>query len=95
MPINLLIKSTKWFSQLKTKICALPIGGKYGIANPQEALQIATEIQSPCLIPVHYHPLINEVPFRYQPSSLERLIQKSQSEIKAIPLAIGEMFELS
>ncbi len=76
------------------KAACLPIGGKYAVANPGEAIQIATEIGAPSIIPMHYHPLIQQVPFRYQPSHLVKLVKSQGLNLKILPLAIGETVEI-
>lgn len=71
----------------------LPIGGKYKTANPQEALRIAEEIGAKRLIPCHFQALLEQVPFRYQPSHLVKLAKTSGAAVKVCPLAIGEVLE--
>lgn len=79
-------------SGVKIHTACLPIGGKYKIATPQEALRIAEEIGAQRIVPMHWQPLVEQVPFRYQPSHLVKLA--SGSTVKVCPLAIGEMLEI-
>lgn len=72
----------------------LPIGGKYKTASPQEALRIAEEIKSQRLVPMHWQPLVEQVPFRYRPSHLVKLAKQTNSPVLISPLAIGESIEL-
>lgn len=71
----------------------LPIGGKYKVASPQEALRIAEEIGASRLVPMHWQPLVEQVPFRYQPSDLLKLARSTGSAVEICPLAIGEVLE--
>lgn len=71
----------------------LPIGGKYKTANPQEALRIAEEIGAKRLVPMHWQPLVEQVPFRYQPSHLVKLAKTTGTKVEVTPLAIGEVLE--
>ncbi len=71
----------------------LPIGGKYKTANPQEALRIAEEIGTKRLVPCHFQALLEQVPFRYQPSHLAKLAKSSGTAVKVCALAIGEVLE--
>ncbi len=71
----------------------LPIGGKYKTANPQEALRIAEEISATRIVPMHWQPLVEQVPFRYQPSHLVKLAKSTGTKVQICPLAIGEVLE--
>ncbi len=71
----------------------LPIGGKYRVASPTEALRIAEEIGATRLVPMHWQPLMQQVPFRYRPSDLVRLAAQAGSRIHVCPLAIGSVLE--
>lgn len=71
----------------------LPIGGKYKTASPQEALRIAEEIGAVRMVPCHWQPLLEQVPFRYQPSHLVKQAKASGAAVKVCPLAIGEVLE--
>lgn len=71
----------------------IPIGGKYKVASPQEALRIAEEIGALRLVPIHWQPLVEQVPFRYQPSDLVKLAKHSATRVEVCPLAIGEVLE--
>jgi L-ascorbate metabolism protein UlaG (beta-lactamase superfamily) len=71
----------------------LPIGGKYKTASPQEALRIAEEISAKILVPMHWQPLVEQVPFRYQPSHLVKLGKELKTKVEISPLAIGEVLE--
>ena len=71
----------------------LPIGGKYKVASPQEALRIAEEIGAQRLVPMHWQPLVEKIPFRYQPSDLVKLARSSGSPVEICALAIGEVLE--
>lgn len=73
----------------------LPIGGKYGVASPKEALRIAEEIGAARVVPLHWQALVEQVPFRYQSSDLVKLAKDKQASISICPLAIGELLELS
>lgn len=73
----------------------LPIGGKYAVASPQEALRIAEEIGAKRLVPLHWQPLMQQVPFRYQSSDLVKLANSLGAKIAIHPLAIGERLELA
>lgn len=74
----------------ETHTCCLPIGGKHKVASPQEALRIAEEIRSIRLVPMHWQPIVEQVPFRYQPSHLVKLAANSSTAVKVCVLAIGE-----
>ena len=71
----------------------LPIGGKYKVASPQEALRIAEEIGAQRLVPMHWQPLVEKIPFRYQPSDLVKLARSSETPVEICALAIGELLE--
>jgi L-ascorbate metabolism protein UlaG (beta-lactamase superfamily) len=68
----------------------IPIGGKYAIASPEEALNLAEQIEARRLVPMHWQPLLDQVFFRYQPSDLIRLARSRASKVTVLPLAIGE-----
>lgn len=71
----------------------LPIGGKYGVASPAEALKIAEQIGASRIVPLHWQALVEQVPFRYQSSDLVKLAKDSATEVAICPLAIGELLE--
>ena len=71
----------------------LPIGGKYKIATPAEALKIAEDIGAKRVVPMHWQPLVEQVPFRYQPSHLVKIAKESGTKAQICPLAIGEVLE--
>jgi L-ascorbate metabolism protein UlaG (beta-lactamase superfamily) len=77
----------------KVHTACLPIGGKYKTANPQEALRIAEEINATRIVPMHWQPLVEQVPFRYQPSHLVKLARSTGTSVQICPLAIGEVLE--
>lgn len=72
----------------------LPIGGKYAVAAPQEALRLAEEIGAKRLVPLHWQPLLQQVHFRYQSSDLVRLAKTKATAVEICALAIGEVLEL-
>lgn len=74
-------------------VACLPIGGKYKVAGPQEALKIAEEIGANHLVPMHWQPLTQQVPFRYRPSDILKLAAQSGTSVKVHALAIGEVFD--
>jgi L-ascorbate metabolism protein UlaG (beta-lactamase superfamily) len=71
----------------------IPIGGKYKVASPQEALRIAEEIGASRLVPMHWQPLMQQVPFRFQPSDLVKLAKQSDTSVQICALAIGETLD--
>lgn len=71
----------------------LPIGGKYGVASPAEALKIAEQIGAARIVPLHWQALVEQVPFRYQSSDLVKLAKDSTTRVAICPLAIGELLE--
>lgn len=73
----------------------LPIGGKYKVASPQEALRIAEEIGAKRLVPMHWQPLMQQVPFRYKPSDLIKLAKTVGTRVEIRPLATGEILHLA
>ncbi len=77
----------------KVHTAFLPIGGKYAIASPAEALQIAEEIGAKRLVPMHWQPLAEQVFYRYQPSHLMKLAKDNQSKVEVLPLAAGQKVE--
>jgi L-ascorbate metabolism protein UlaG (beta-lactamase superfamily) len=79
---------------LKIHTACLPIGGKYAIASPKEALQLAEEIGVRTLVPMHWQPLMQQVPFRYQPSDLVKLAKSSGTKVQIAALAIGQQLDL-
>jgi L-ascorbate metabolism protein UlaG (beta-lactamase superfamily) len=82
---------TKALKGMDIHTACLPIGGKYKIANPQDALKIAEEIKAKRLVPMHWQPLVEQVPFRYAPSHLVKLAKSTGSKVEVCPLAIGEV----
>jgi L-ascorbate metabolism protein UlaG (beta-lactamase superfamily) len=72
----------------------LPIGGKYATASPDQALQIAEEINASRLVPLHWQPLKDQVFFRYQSSDLVKLAKSKNSPVDIKALAIGELLLL-
>lgn len=78
---------------LPVHTACLPIGGKYRTATPQEALRIAEEIKARRIVPMHWQPLVEQVPFRYQPSHLIKLSKTSNTVVQVCALAIGEILE--
>jgi L-ascorbate metabolism protein UlaG (beta-lactamase superfamily) len=77
----------------ETHTACLPIGGKYKVASPQEALRIAEEIKAVRMVPMHWQPIVEQVPFRYQPSHLARLAKATGSPVQICAMAIGEVLE--
>lgn len=77
----------------ETHTACLPIGGKYKVASPQEALRIAEEIKAKRMVPMHWQPVVEQVPFRYQPSHLIKHAKETGSSIEICSLAIGETLE--
>lgn len=77
----------------KVHTACLPIGGKYAVASPKEALQLAEEIGAKRLVPMHWQPLVEQVPFRYQSSDLVKLAKSSGTKVLVCALAIGERLE--
>ncbi|HEY9678214.1 MAG TPA: MBL fold metallo-hydrolase [Drouetiella sp.] len=71
----------------------LPIGGKYGVASPAEALKIAEQIGATRVVPLHWQALVEQVPFRYQSSDLVKLGKDTKTAVSICPLAIGELLE--
>lgn len=71
----------------------LPIGGKYGVASPAEALKIAEQIGATRIVPLHWQALVEQVPFRYQSSDLVKLAKDNATKVMICPLAIGELLE--
>jgi len=78
---------------LSVHTACLPIGGKYAVASPQEALKLAEEIGAQRLVPMHWQPLLQQVHFRYQPSDLVRLAKTRGTSVQVHALAIGEVLE--
>jgi L-ascorbate metabolism protein UlaG (beta-lactamase superfamily) len=77
--------------KLPVHTACIPIGGKYAVASPTEALRIAEEIGAERLVPLHWQPLVEQVPFRYQSSDLVKLAKGEQSRVQICALAIGEL----
>jgi L-ascorbate metabolism protein UlaG (beta-lactamase superfamily) len=80
-------------NSLPVHTACLPIGGKYAVASPQDALRIAEEIGAERLVPMHWQPLVEQVPFRYQSSDIVRLAKSSGTGVKVHALAIGERLD--
>jgi L-ascorbate metabolism protein UlaG (beta-lactamase superfamily) len=78
---------------LQVDTACLPIGGKYGVASPAEALKIAEQIGASRVVPLHWQALVEQVPFRYQSSDLVKLAKDSGTKVSIFPLAIGERLE--
>lgn len=81
-------------SKFDVHTACLPIGGKYAIASPAEALRLAEGIGARRLVPMHWQPLLDQVFFRYQPSDLLRMAREDNSGIEIRALAIGENLAL-
>jgi L-ascorbate metabolism protein UlaG (beta-lactamase superfamily) len=79
---------------LPVHTACLPIGGKYAVASPLEALRIANEIGAKRIVPLHWQPLVQQVPFRYQSSDLVKLAKTKKADVEICPLAIGELLDL-
>lgn len=84
---------SEFLSDFETHTACLPIGGKYKIASPQEALRIAEEIGAKRLVPMHWQPIVEQMPFRYQPSHLVKIAKQAKSDVSICVLAIGERLE--
>ncbi|MGH9550847.1 MAG: MBL fold metallo-hydrolase, partial [Terriglobales bacterium] len=69
----------------------LPIGGKYAVAAPKDALRIAEEIGARRVVPMHWQPVVEQVPFRYQSSDLVKEARASGTTVEVCALAIGEL----
>jgi L-ascorbate metabolism protein UlaG (beta-lactamase superfamily) len=80
---------------LKVHTACLPIGGKYAVASPSDALRLAQEIGAQRIVPLHWQPLLEQVHFRYQSSDLVRLAKSEGAKIQICALAIGEALEPS
>lgn len=78
---------------LAVHTACLPIGGKYGVASPAEALKIAEQIGAHRIVPLHWQALVEQVPFRYQSSDLVKLAKDNKTTVSICPLAIGELLE--
>ncbi len=78
---------------LPVHTACLPIGGKYAVASPLEALKIAEEIGAARIVPLHWQPLVEQVPFRYQSSDLVKLARTKRAQAEICALAIGEVLE--
>jgi L-ascorbate metabolism protein UlaG (beta-lactamase superfamily) len=79
---------------LPVHTACLPIGGKYAVASPAEALRIAREIGASRIVPLHWQALMEQVPFRYQSSDLVKLAKSENAETEICPLAIGQVLAL-
>ena len=75
----------------KVHTACLPIGGKYAVASPAEALHIANDIGATRVVPLHWQPLLQQVPFRYQSSDLVKLAKTEKTHAEICALAIGEV----
>lgn len=71
----------------------LPIGGRYKVASPMEALRIAEEIGADRLVPMHWQALYEQFTFRYKPSHLIKLAKTSKTKVEICALAIGEVLD--
>lgn len=80
---------------LPVHTACLPIGGKYAVASPNDALRIAEEIHAQRLVPIHWQPLMQQIHFRYRSSDLVRLAKTKGSPVEICAMAIGEVMELS
>lgn len=80
---------------LKVHTACLPIGGKYAVAAPADALRLAYEIRAQRIVPLHWQPLLGQVHFRYQSSDLVRLAKTEGAKVQVCALAIGESLELT
>jgi len=80
---------------LPVHTACLPIGGKYAVATPAEALRLAHEIGAKRLVPLHWQPLLGQVHFRYQSSDIVRLAKTKGTSVQICALAIGEVLELA
>lgn len=80
----------EFLAGFETHTACLPIGGKYKVASPAEALRIAEEIRAVRLVPMHWQPIVEQVPFRYQPSHLVKLAGQCKSKVDVCVLAIGQ-----
>jgi L-ascorbate metabolism protein UlaG (beta-lactamase superfamily) len=78
---------------LEIHTACLPIGGKYAVASPSDALRLAEEINAQRLVPLHWQPLMQQVPFRYQSSDLVKLAKSSGTTVEVCALAIGEQLD--
>jgi L-ascorbate metabolism protein UlaG (beta-lactamase superfamily) len=76
---------------LNVHTACLPIGGKYAVASPAEALHIAEDIGATRVVPLHWQPLLQQVPFRYQSSDLVKLAKTQKTHAEICALAIGEV----
>jgi L-ascorbate metabolism protein UlaG (beta-lactamase superfamily) len=83
----------EFLAGFETHTACLPIGGKYKVASPHEALRIAEEIKARRMVPMHWQPVVEQMPFRYQPSHLVKLARASGTSVQVCALAIGEKLE--
>lgn len=79
---------------LPVHTACLPIGGKYAVAGPDEALRLAEEMGARRLIPLHWQALVHQIHFRYKSSDLVRLAKEKETQVQICPLAIGELLEI-
>lgn len=79
---------------LPVHTACLPIGGKYAIGGPVDALRLAEGIGAERLVPMHWQALVQQIHFKYKPSDLVRLAKTSNSPVEICPMATGEMLEL-
>ena len=73
----------------------LPIGGKYAVAAPRDALRLAEEIKAKRLIPLHWQALVQQIHFKYKSSDLVKLAKEKKTKVQICPLAIGEILDLA
>jgi hypothetical protein len=45
------------------------------------------------MVPMHWQPVVEQMPFRYQPSHLVKLARASGTSVQVCALAIGEKLE--
>ena len=78
---------------LPVHTACLPIGGKYAVAGPKDALRLAEEIGAERLVPLHWQALVHQIHFRYKSSDLVRVAKDQKTKVQICPLAIGQMLE--
>lgn len=83
----------EFLAGFETHTACLPIGGKYKVASPHEALRLAEEIKAKRMVPMKWQPVVEQMPFRYQPSHLVKLAKESGTPVQVCALAIGETLE--
>jgi len=81
----------KALKDLPVHTACLPIGGKYAVAAPKDALRLAEEIGAERLIPLHWQALQQQIHFRYKSSDLVHLAKEKSTKVDIYPLAIGEI----